>query len=137
MRHIEPLITPAEAVRLSLKAPYATICYSVEVANACVDYQQKQSYRRDAAFLIGCLWNAGRIQGIREERRARKEKKIAAAMHQKPIGRVPIGGGRTVPLFDLGPAYINTSEGWKLYGAYLDAKRAYENGKQAFEEAHK
>lgn len=136
MQRIDPLVTPAEAVRLFLKAPCATICYGVEVANACVDYQQSQGCRHDAAFLIGCLWNAGRIQGIREERRNRKEQNIAEAMCQKPIGRVPIGGGRTVPLFTVG-GYIDTAEGWKLYAAYIAAKRAYENGKQAFKEAHK
>lgn len=138
MRHIEPLVTPTEAVDL-FEASWGVLMEGKSVAEAyvaahgCGDDWGAISQ----LCLMGCIWNAGRIQGIREERRARKEKKIAAAVHQKPIGRVPIGGGRTVPLFDLGPAYINTSEGWKLYGAYLDAKRAYENGKQAFEEAHK
>ena len=133
MRQIEPLITPAEAVDLFGYSEFTMI--GSDVGYAYLESRNRERIDLSAAFC--CIWNAGRIQGIREERRARKEKKIASAMHQKPIGRVPIGGGRTVPLFDLGPSYINTSEGWKLYGAYLDAKRAYDEGKRAFEEAHK
>ena len=133
MRHFEPLITPAEAVDLFGYSEPTLI--GADTAYAYIE--SRKGERIDLSDTFCCIWNAGRIQGIREERRARKEKKIAAAVHQKPIGRVPIGGGRTVPLFDLGPSYINTSEGWKLYGAYMDAKRAYENGKQAFEESHR
>lgn len=130
---IEPLITPEEAVDLFGYSEFTMI--GPDVGYAYIESRNRERIDLTATFC--CIWNAGRIQGIREERRARKEKKIAAEIHQKPIGRVSSGDGRTVPLFHIGPSYINTSEGWKLYNAYLEAQRAYENGKRAFEESHK
>lgn len=132
--HIEPLVTPSEAIQLFLKAPGTTICFGAEVANACVDYQQRRGLRPDVAFLIGCIWNAGRVQGIREERRHRKEKEIATALHQKPVDRMKMADGRTIPVFAL-DGYINTCEGWNRYCAYMRAKHEYEAGKQAYTEA--
>lgn len=136
MKDIERLVTPSEAVELFEVASGAVLLEGKAVAEAYVAAHDcgDDWDAVDQLCLMGCIWNAGRIQGIREERRAQKEKKIAAAMHQKPIGRAPVGGGRTVPLFTVGDGYIDTAEGWKLYGAYLDAKRAYEDGKRAFEE---
>lgn len=135
MKDIEPLVTPSEAVDLFEMASGGVFFAAQDVADAYIAAQERDGQDTiELLCLIACVWNAGRIQGVREERRNRKEQNIAEAMHQKPIGRVPIGGGRTVPLFDLRPSYINTSEGWKLYGAYLDAKRAYEDGKRAFED---
>lgn len=131
---IEPLVSPSEAIELFEMASGGVFFAAQDVADAYIATQERDGQDTiELLCLIACVWNAGRIQGVREERRKRKEQK----MHQKPIGRVPIVGGRTVPLFDLRPSYINTSEGWKLYGAYLDAKHAYEEGKQAYEESHK
>ena len=135
MKDIEPLVTPSEAVDLFEMASGGIFFAAQDVAEAYMAAQERDGQDTvELLCLIACVWNAGRIQGIREERRAQKEKKIAAAMRQKPIGRAPVGGGRTVPLFAVGDGYIDTAEGWKLYGAYLDAKRAYEDGKRAFEE---
>lgn len=69
------------------------------------------------------------------ECRQHNERKISADLQQRPIGRLPIGNGQSLPIYQANNGYIDTLEGNKLYAAYQRAKRAYEDGKKAYEAA--
>ncbi len=129
MNRIEKLVTPREAITLFSKADCLTITLAAEIAQAYADAETRQGHPVDAFALFGCLWHAGRIQGMREERRRR----------MRPVGRMAREDGTSVPMYDAG-GFINTADGWNLYGAYLEAQRAcqraleaYETGRQAFD----
>lgn len=65
----ESLVTPAEAVELAMFRTYKDVRIASEVAtehNRLLDVDS-------TAWVMGAIWNAGRIQGIREERAKRRD----------------------------------------------------------------
>lgn len=77
-RTITPLITPAEAVKLSLM--FST-CQTAYIADDIKEeFMSQTSGEMDGRFRLGwllsTLYEAGRIQGIREERQRRKPKPL-------------------------------------------------------------
>ena len=61
----DSLISPQEAVRLYGKTSCQTFHRAAAVWNACLD-AEASTYGA-----LACIWNAGRVQGIREERARR------------------------------------------------------------------
>ena len=64
----ESLVTPAEAVKLAMFRTYKDVCIASEVATEYNRLLDADS----TAWLMGVIWNAGRMQGIREERAKRR-----------------------------------------------------------------
>lgn len=62
------LVNPKEAVRL---AEYRTIKDIYIATDIAMEYK-KSGIVPELTWLFGTIWNAGRIQGIREERSKRK-----------------------------------------------------------------
>lgn len=63
------LVTPKEAVRLSEYRSIKDIYIAVEIAK---EYKAT-GIVQDLTWVFGTIWNAGRIQGIREERAKRSQ----------------------------------------------------------------
>lgn len=61
----ESLVTPAEAVKLTGHRTLKDTRIAVAVAE---EYRRTGDIKGSIAGLLGAVWNAGRIQGIREER---------------------------------------------------------------------
>lgn len=90
------LVSPQEAVRLFGK----TSCETVQRAMA-VYREAGRRYLNDSAaiyYALGCVWNAGRVQGIREERARRKCREAKRRTGVEPVDVVR-AGGRTLPLY--------------------------------------
>lgn len=64
----ESLVTPAEAVKLTGHRTLKDTRIAVAVAE---EYRRTGDIKGSIAGLLGAVWNAGRIQGIREERAKR------------------------------------------------------------------
>lgn len=64
----ESLVTPAEAVKLTVHRTLKDTRIAVAVAE---EYRRTGDIKGSIAGLLGAVWNAGRIQGIREERAKR------------------------------------------------------------------
>lgn len=65
----ESLVTPAEAVKLAMHRTYKDVCIASEVMT-----EYNRLFGADStAWLMGVIWNAGRMQGIREERAKRRD----------------------------------------------------------------
>lgn len=67
----ELLVTPEEAVRLSKKTYSLDICTGTDIAKLfekTYDKLKGERYQYFCMKLLGTVFNAGRIQGIREER---------------------------------------------------------------------
>lgn len=131
MEYIEKLVTPVEALALFDKSNCLTMIYGTEVAKAYADAEAQKERHADATDLFGCVWQAGRVQGIREERKRRKEADISQAMRQQPVGRTALPDGRTIPVYTMG-GYLETPEGWKLYCGYCDARHAFRQAEEAY-----
>lgn len=76
---VTPLVSPAEAVRLAKLRTIEDIYIALDIAKA-VDKSpmvicEPAEWRY--LFSIATVWNAGRIQGIREERARRKRQQNA------------------------------------------------------------
>lgn len=65
------LVTPAEAVKLT---GYRTIKDSKIAVEVAEEYGRTGDLKESFAGLLGAVWNAGRIQGIREERARRSSR---------------------------------------------------------------
>lgn len=63
----DPLITPEEAYRIFWKTSFLTMTRAMEIADYC-----EQHNDTSIVSILGCIWNAGRVQGIREERQKRR-----------------------------------------------------------------
>lgn len=73
------MILPEEAVALFQHADYETLRRAAGVKNEFVRANQEMIKQNPNVFLIymaACIWNAGRVQGIREERKRRREKSL-------------------------------------------------------------
>lgn len=73
-RAFPELITPAEAVALSVK--YGTAEAGARAIDIANEYQRQTEGERDRRFreywTLAAIYDAGRMQGIREERARRK-----------------------------------------------------------------
>lgn len=69
MNRIKKLVTPEEAITLFDMASCTTVYIAAEIARAFTDEEARCGRQASVYALCGCIWNAGRIQGIREERR--------------------------------------------------------------------
>lgn len=67
-RAVNILISSSEAVKLSEFRTIEDIYIATDIAT---EYQ-KSGIVQEMTWLYGTIWNAGRIQGIREERSKRK-----------------------------------------------------------------
>lgn len=67
----ESLVTPEEAFVLSDYRTIKDVYIVNEIAEACKRTDEEKHYR---TFLLAVIWNAGRVQGIREERQKKKLK---------------------------------------------------------------
>lgn len=65
----ESLVTPAEAVKLARFRSCKDACLALAVT---AEYHRTVCAEGNTALLMGVVWNAGRVQGIREERARRK-----------------------------------------------------------------
>lgn len=64
------LVSPQEAVRLAEYRSIKDIYIAVDIAK---EYKDK-GIVQELTWLFGTIWNAGRIQGIREERARRSSR---------------------------------------------------------------
>lgn len=65
----ESLVTPAEAVKLAMFRTYKDVCIASEVMT-----EYNRLFGADSTvWSMGVVWNAGRMQGIREERAKRRD----------------------------------------------------------------
>ena len=69
-RAFPELITPAEAVALSVK--YGTAEAGARAIDIANEYQRQTEGERDRRDIAAAIYDAGRMQGIREERARRK-----------------------------------------------------------------
>ena len=69
MNRIKKLVTPEEAITLFDMASCMTVYIAADIARAFADAKARCGRQMSVFALYGCIWNAGRIQGIREERR--------------------------------------------------------------------
>lgn len=124
------LVSPQEAVRLFGK----TSCETVQRAMA-VYREAGRRYLNDSAaiyYALGCVWNAGRVQGIREERARRKCREAKRRTGVEPVDVVR-AGGRTLPLYQT-DAFFDTDEGYRLFCACSKTgdMRPYRAARQAW-----
>lgn len=96
MRSFKLLITPKEAARLAGEAPCTIALYAQKIAEAYVAAHPAVS--NCPAFLYGCVFNAGRIQGRREERARKKVAEAEKRFGVKAEGVIRVGG-KTLPVF--------------------------------------
>lgn len=96
----ESLVTPEEAVAIFERTSIITCLRANSVKRACFAAITPDL---DMHFVLGCVWNAGRVQGIREERRRRKKGRgaVSAASPAKQSAREvfkrkELSGGRTM-----------------------------------------
>lgn len=71
------LVSPAEAAALFWRTDCETIRRASNIKNEFTRINQKLLKRDPNWFsccLAACIWNAGRVQGIREERKGLREK---------------------------------------------------------------
>ena len=80
MNKTQILVTPQEAVKLSniltLDIHHIVNDIAVEFQNAQSAEDMEKDPRFYSLWLMSAVWNAGRVQGIREERRKKKNKII-------------------------------------------------------------
>lgn len=134
----KPLISPREAVRLYRYVTWNAVKAGQSVA---IEYQLRKGFDPDnyddTLGCLACVWNAGRIQGIREERLRNKLRSAKQKLPGcKPTGAIRTSNGRTIPLFEMG-GFINSQEGWNLYvkcsNASTEAMKPYYEAKAAWE----
>lgn len=65
----ELLITPQEAVRLTAHRPVEDMYTCEKIQAAAMALHQGRNPRDTSYWVLCSIWNGGRIQGIREERR--------------------------------------------------------------------
>lgn len=111
MELYKSLITPQEAVRLFGSTSVETVTRGVDIMR---EYIKQRPNDSDAMYyILGCVWNAGRIQGIREERARRKCQASKLRLGISPVDVVNVGG-RTLPMFQM-DGFFDTDEGYRLY----------------------
>lgn len=71
MKEFKQLITPEEAMELSMFVTVDKFVMGNDIAVLFCD--EKPLTKGSAPFLFGTVFEAGRIQGIREERRKKNE----------------------------------------------------------------
>lgn len=126
------LITPSEAARLFGKSLFNDSWKPAMYLADQVTMTPGWNYHDDTA-LLGCIFWAGRIQGIREER-LRNKARIAK---KKPIERTfRTTNGRTIHVYKS-DGFAGTCRGWNLYvecsNAAHDAMEPYRKAKAAWE----
>lgn len=65
----ESLVTPAEAVKLAMFRTYK----DVRIASEVMTEYNRLLGADSTVWAMGVIWNAGRMQGIREERAKRRD----------------------------------------------------------------
>lgn len=68
MKRVTPMITPQEAVKFAGERTIDDMYIAVKIAN---EFRDTQPTRWNNMKILAAVWNAGRVQGIREERRKR------------------------------------------------------------------
>lgn len=66
------LVPPEEAVRLTEHTTTVATRTALDIIHAYPYIPAIDLHHNPTLCLLACIWNAGRIQGIREERRLRK-----------------------------------------------------------------
>lgn len=89
----DSLITPEEACRLYWVTPFLVVGRATEVADCFERNERCASFRLFSGEALGCVWNAGRVQGIREERARRRRNRpgaVSAAQLARMYHALPI-----------------------------------------------
>lgn len=73
-----PMVTPEEAIKLFKFRSYLDTCTAMEIYRAFIEAGEwgryDRTYQMNLYVLLATAWNAGRVQGIREERAKRKKR---------------------------------------------------------------
>lgn len=140
---MQALITPDEAVRIFGKSgindSWLPALKLAEQILMHPNWNYPELYPSNA--LLACLFWAGRIQGIREERLRNKQRSIIHDTPEAKFGKpIHTTAGLILPTLRM-DCFINTDEGGRLYAvctaASDEAMRPYKEAKTAWEAEHK